>query len=272
MAVRLFLTIVWLLHLAGSPLAASDADRGALRRQEVTPGAIASNAVLVGWPKPTVPGDPAFTRDLARVASRSRPAPSSPRGEVLRLALKAYECGRAWAYFEKPILSIIDYSVPSSKRRLWVIDVESRNVLFHELVAHGRNSGDWRASTFSNEPGSLQSSLGLFRTAETYYGRYGYSLNLVGLEPGVNDRAFERRIVIHAADYVRPEVARWHGRLGLSQGCPALDPRVAIDIIDLIKDGSALFAYYPDPAWLARSRFLACGATRSAGPHRAQLP
>ena len=196
--------------------------------------------------------------------SWSRPAPSLPCPKVLRLALNAYECGRFQGYFDKPILSVIDYSLPSSERRLWVIDVESQDVLFHEFVAHGRNSGDRLAYAFSNERGSLQSSLGLFRAGEPYYGQHGYSLRLMGLEPGVNDRALERRIVIHGADYVRPEVISARGRLGLSWGCPALDPRVNADIIDLIKGGSALFVYYPERAWLARSRFLNCDATQAA--------
>jgi len=192
--------------------------------------------------------------------SWSPPPTTLPRPKVLRLALKAYECGRFQGYFEKPILSVIDYSLPSSERRLWVIDVESQDVLFHEFVAHGRNSGDRLAHAFSNERGSLQSSLGLFRAAEPYYGQHGYSLRLMGLEPGVNDRALERRIVIHGADYVRSEVISANGRLGRSWGCPALDPRVNADIIDLIKDGSAVFVYYPERAWLARSRFLSCHA------------
>jgi hypothetical protein len=196
--------------------------------------------------------------------SWSRQPPPLPRPNVLRLALKAYECGRFQGYFEKSILSVIDYSLPSSERRLWVIDVESHNVLFHEFVAHGRNSGDRLAYAFSNELGSLQSSLGLFRAGEPYYGRHGYSLSLVGLEAGVNDRALERRIVIHGADYVRPEVVSATGRLGRSWGCPALDPRVNADVIDLIKGGSALFVYYPDRAWLSRSPFLNCHATEAA--------
>jgi hypothetical protein len=175
---------------------------------------------------------------------------------VFDLARRAYACGKSRSYFDKPILTVIDYSLPSTERRLWVIDLVSGQVLFHELVAHGRGSGDNFAVTFSNIKGSKKSSLGLFRTGETYEGMHGYSLRLAGLEPGVNDRAEARAIVIHGADYVTPEFAEQNGRLGRSWGCPALDPRVHRRIIDTIKGGTAVFAYYPDDAWLRDSTML----------------
>ena len=112
---------------------------------------------------------------------------------------------------------------------------------------------------FSNQPRSRQSSLGLFRTEEVYFGKYGESLRLEGLEPGVNDRAMERAIVMHAAPYVSPWVVTTFGRLGRSWGCPALDRAVSGRVIDRIKGGTAVFAYYPDPQWLLASRFLRCG-------------
>jgi hypothetical protein len=193
-----------------------------------------------------------------------------PRPEVLDVALRAWRCGRAAGELTSPVLTIIDYSLPSSVRRLWVIDVARHRILFHELVAHGIGSGDDDGMTFSNEPGSRASSLGLFRTANTYRGRHGQSLRLDGLEPGVNDRAMERAIVVHAAAYVSPAFVRARGRLGRSWGCPALDPRVHRQLIDRIKGGTGLFAYYPDARWLRRSRFLACdggdGVERAATP------
>lgn len=176
--------------------------------------------------------------------------------QVFDLARRAYDCGRSRGYFDDPILTVIDYSLPSTERRLWVLDLDSGEVLFHELVAHGRNSGENFAVAFSNTDGSKQSSLGLYRTGETYEGKHGYSLRLSGLEPGVNDRARERAIVMHAADYATPEFAERHGRLGRSWGCPALDPRVHDRVIDTIKGGTAVFAYYPDDAWLGASNFL----------------
>jgi len=176
----------------------------------------------------------------------------------LSLALSAYRCGRRQGAIDKPLLTLIDYSLPADVPRMWVIDVERGAVLFHELVAHGRGSGEEMAVSFSNRPGSLQSSLGLFRTAETYEGRHGHSLNLVGLEPGINDRAYERRIVMHGASYVTPEFVAEHGHLGRSWGCPALDPRISTRVIERIKEGSALFAYYPDPRGLDVSRYRSC--------------
>jgi len=198
-------------------------------------------------------------------------APMSPAGlrrDVLDLALRAYECGQRRGHFDKPLLTVIDYSLPSSARRLWVLDMERRRVLFNELVAHGKNSGDDLAMSFSNTLGSRKSSLGLFRTSATYRGRHGYSLNLDGLEPGINDRAHERRIVVHGASYVSPEFLASHGRLGRSYGCPALDRRVSSRVIDLIKDGSAVFAYYPDSAWIQRSSFISCQTAGAEKPTR----
>ena len=139
-----------------------------------------------------------------------------------------------------------------------MLDLAQRAVRFETLVAHGRGSGLARAVAFSNVPDSKQSSLGLFRTDETYEGQHGYSLRLVGLEAGVNDLAYSRKIVIHGADYVTAKFASRHGRLGRSWGCPALDPSVHRELIDAIRDRTALFAYYPDAQWLASSPFLRC--------------
>ena len=185
-------------------------------------------------------------------------APVWPRPEVLDLALHAYRCGRTLGYIDRPLLTIIDYSLPSSDHRLWVIDVASNSVLFNELVAHGENSGDALAVAFSNLNGSRQSSLGLFRADDTYMGAHGLSLRLTGLEPGVNDLARERHIVIHGAQYVSDDVVATYGRLGRSWGCPAVPAPVAANVIDSIRGGSAVFAYYPDAEWLQSSRFLHC--------------
>jgi hypothetical protein len=194
-------------------------------------------------------------RDLQR-------AGGLPRPQVLELALRAYECGQESGTFEKPLLTVIDYSLPSTERRLWVIDVSRRRVLFHELVAHGENSGGNWATNFSNRLGSRQSSLGLFRTEETYVGGHGVSLRLEGLEPGVNDRAMQRKIVMHGADYVDLGVAAQLGRLGRSWGCPALPRPASRRVIEHIKGGSAVFAYYPDRRWLGQSQFLRCDGER----------
>jgi hypothetical protein len=176
----------------------------------------------------------------------------------MELAMRAYRCGRAEGQFDSPILTVIDYSLPSTEKRLWVIDLAKREVMFHELVAHGQNSGEAYAVDFSNRPKSRQSSLGLFRTEDVYDGRHGESLRLIGLEPGINDRAEERHIVMHGAAYVNPSVVQRFGQLGRSWGCPAVDRAVLPQIVRHIKEGTALFAYYPDPRWLRQSRFLRC--------------
>jgi hypothetical protein len=173
------------------------------------------------------------------------------------MALNAARCARAAGEVAKEqLLTVIDYSKPSTERRLWVLDLGSGRVLFEELVAHGRGSGDNYATRFSNLEGSHQTSLGLFRTADTYVGTNGYSLRLEGLELGFNDRALERAIVMHGAPYVSDATSRLIGRLGRSHGCPALRPSVARTVIDTIKQGSLVFAYYPDASWLKSSRFL----------------
>ncbi len=194
-----------------------------------------------------------------------------PRPAVLDLALRAYDCGRRLGQFHKPLLGIIDYSLPSAEPRFWVIEMETGRVIFREHTTHGRGSGDLAARQFSNRPGSLQSSIGVFRTDQAYHGRHGYSLNLIGLESGINDRALERRIVIHGADYATPEHIARYGRLGRSHGCPAVDPRVSRRLIDRIKEGVALVAYYPDPAWLDASPYLHCDAA-SRDRLRSALP
>ncbi len=144
---------------------------------------------------------------------------------------------------EKPLLVVIDYSRPSTGKRMCVIDLSFKQVLFESHVAHGRNSGENYAVSFSNEPGSYKSSLGFFHTAETYYGRNGYSLMLDGLEKGRNDKARERAIVVHGAPYADPGVVRGQGRLGRSLGCPALPPAVSKQVIDTIKEGALLYIY-----------------------------
>ena len=177
--------------------------------------------------------------------------------EVLELALTARSNAQEEGLLKRPeILTIIDYSLPSTEPRFWVFDLEHSTLLHKELVAHGRNTGENWARAFSNQLGSKQSSLGLFTTAGTYYGRNGYSLYLHGLEKGVNDRAFERTIVMHGAWYVGKSFARKHGRLGRSWGCPALRQGISREVIDQIKGGSALFVYYPDEKWLGSSEFL----------------
>jgi hypothetical protein len=181
---------------------------------------------------------------------------------VLGLAVGAASCAvRLGAASNPRTLTIIDYSMPSTAKRLWVLDLASHAVLYHELVAHGEGSGDNTATLFSNDADSHRSSLGLFVAEETYIGKNGYSLRLEGLDAGFNDRAQERAIVMHGAPYVSAAFARTHGRLGRSWGCPALPEDVARAVIDHVKGGNLVFSYYPDPRWLSSSQYLAgCAA------------
>lgn len=197
---------------------------------------------------------------LARLAPDADP-------KVLRLALLARDCaiqhGEAQA---NDRLAVIDFSQPSTDARLWVFELKPLRLLHHEHVAHGRGSGENFAKRFSNVEGSHQSSLGLFRTAETYQGENGYSLRMDGLELGINDQARPRQIVMHGAPYVNPEMAQRQGRLGRSFGCPAVRREAAQGVIDSLKQGNLLFAYYPDANWLAQSTFLQCAGSAVAGP------
>jgi hypothetical protein len=190
--------------------------------------------------------------------------------DVFDLALGAAACAvRSGSNDNLATLTVIDYSRPSTEKRMWVFDLRARELLYEELVAHGSGSGQNLATAFSNEPETHQSSLGLYRTEDTYVGRNGYSLRLRGLDDGFNDRAYERAIVVHGAPYVSHEVVKAQGRLGRSWGCPALREGVAREVIDTVKGNGLLFAYYPDRKWLESSKYLGdCAATSetSSGP------
>jgi hypothetical protein len=187
--------------------------------------------------------------------------------KVFTLALNAAGCAVRSGKAEPPTtLTVIDYSKPSTKKRLWVVDLRTRELLFEELVAHGQGSGSNMATQFSNDAETHQSSIGLFQTKDTYLGKNGYSLRLEGLEAGFNDRAMERAIVVHGAAYVSETVARAQGRLGRSWGCPAVRESVVHELIDRVKGSGLVFAYYPDPNWLSTSQFFGnCGAAPGGG-------
>ncbi len=138
---------------------------------------------------------------------------------------------------------IVDYTKPSTQKRFYIIDLKNKSLLNSELVAHGKNTGANLATEFSNKPESLKSSLGIFKTAETYHGKHGFSLRLDGLEPGKNDNARKRAIVIHGAKYVSKSFASKHGRLGRSWGCPALPVSKTKEIINKISGGTCLYIH-----------------------------
>lgn len=175
---------------------------------------------------------------------------------VLRLGLTAYLNARKHGYSGKEILTVIDYSKPSSQKRFWVFDLRKNRTLFNTWVSHGKNSGGINATSFSNSPGSLKSSIGVFVTDQTYSGKNGYSLRLRGLEHGVNDNAYSRAIVIHGAPYANAGNMSAYRGIGRSWGCPAVSSSLAAPIINTIKQRSVVFAYYPVKNWLHRSSFL----------------
>ena len=156
----------------------------------------------------------------------------------------------------KDIITLIDFSKPSTEERLYVLDIRHKKLLFSSLVSHGKNSGGNYATSFSNEVGSYKSSLGFFVTENTYQGKNGYSLILNGLEKGFNDRAKERAIVMHGASYCNASVAASAGRLGRSFGCPALPPSLTKPIINTIKNGTLLYIYANDKHYLSHSTIL----------------
>lgn len=176
---------------------------------------------------------------------------------VLKLSLIAYVKARQEGLDDKQILTIIDYRKPSYSKRLWVVDLKKGKVLFNTWVAHGKNSGNLKPTSFSNRQGSLKSSLGVFLTQEPYFGNEGYSLRLTGLEHGINDNAYRRAIVVHGAWYVGSEMVRRYGQVGRSWGCPAVSENLAKPLINTIKEHTLLFVYSNDRRWLRKSTFLA---------------
>lgn len=260
----------------GSPAPVSREGRGRQRSPAVAAGRLVFLCLLAGLPllarAGTVPEtlrthlsvlEPGAV--LAALSPREAVAGLSPR--ALAAALDAMACARGRGVRGRDdVLTLIDYSLPSTAARLWVLDLARGRVLFHELVAHGAGSGDNYATRFSNEVESRQSSLGLFLTGGTYEGGNGYSLKLEGLDAGVNDLAEERRIVMHGAWYVSADHAQRYGRLGRSWGCPALPQASAQAVIDTIKGGTFLFSYAGASAASASRAALPAAAACSPAP------
>lgn len=184
--------------------------------------------------------------------------------DSLGLSADAFEQAiRGWEKLKKKgelsnhsVLSIADFSQPSTSKRLYIIDLENNKLLFHTYVAHGRNSGKGQAITYSNRAKSHMSSPGFYRTESTYYGSNGYSLKLSGLEKGINDNALRRAIVVHGANYVSESLIESQGYLGRSYGCPAIPNYLARPIINTIKDGSCLFIHAPIKQYALNSNLI----------------
>ena len=176
--------------------------------------------------------------------------------EAFKEAITGYQNLRNAGTVLNNILSIVDFSLPSYKKRLFVLDMENGKLLFNTLVAHGRNSGQLYATRFSNRNRSFESSLGFYLTGETYFGQNGYSLRLLGMEQGFNDNAYSRGIVIHPAEYVNDEISKTYGRLGRSEGCPAIPSDIHRSVIETIKNGTCFFVYGKDKRYASRSKLL----------------
>ena len=175
---------------------------------------------------------------------------------IFQKALKGFEKLLQQGKINSEILSVCDFSKSSNEKRLFVIDLAKRQVLFNSLVAHGKNTGEEFASRYSNEPSSYQSSLGFHITGDTYQGKHGLSLKLEGVEKGFNDNAEKRAIVMHGADYVSENFIAEQGRLGRSFGCPSVPMELRDHIINALKGGSCLFIFYPDKNYLAKSHLI----------------
>jgi hypothetical protein len=156
----------------------------------------------------------------------------------------------------KPVLTVADFSLSSTKKRLWIIDMNSKQVLLNDYVAHGQGSGDEFATSFSNKGNSHQSSLGFYVTGDIYYGNHGKSMRLHGMDEGFNSAAFERAVVVHAADYVSPSFIAGQNRLGRSWGCPAVSNQSIGKVINYTEGGTCLFVYAPQKNYLASSSWL----------------
>ncbi|HSK11880.1 MAG TPA: murein L,D-transpeptidase catalytic domain family protein [Phnomibacter sp.] len=211
--------------------------------------------------KPNVPADVRIEPSTGDPTGHKNESIFSPHQQlsaaVYQMALRGYQKLSRSKKLTRELLTIVDFSKPSTEKRLFVIDVAQQKVLIHTLVAHGQNSGENMATRFSNNDASHQSSLGFFITGNTYTGSNGYSMKLRGMEPGFNDRAEQRAIVMHGAPYVNTSIINNIGRLGRSWGCPAVSQQEHKEIIDLIKGGTCLFIYAPEAKYLASSTMIA---------------
>lgn len=178
--------------------------------------------------------------------------------KILQKGITIYRCAIKKGSQDKGYLTIIDFTKPSNKKRLWVIDLKNNKVLYHTWVAHGVNSGLLYATDFSNKHKSRKSSIGLYQTLSTYEGKHGKSLKLRGHEAGYNDQVLDRHIVVHSAWYISEDFIKKYGRIGRSWGCPAIASDVSQSIINKIQNHSLIVSYYPDAKWLKKSTYLHC--------------
>lgn len=197
-------------------------------------------------------------KPLAQIQDMMRREAPTLTIAAMNTALNVLQCTSAYHLEHNHILTLIDYSLPAGTKRLWVFDLDEGKLLYHTYVSHGIKSGEKFTTMFSNKYDSKSSSIGVYRTNSTYYGRDGLSLKLTGLDQGFNEHAENRSIVMHGGWYVNEAFIQKYGRAGRSWGCPALPLDVATPIINTIKDHSLLIAYYPSDTWFLNSKYLRC--------------
>ena len=179
-----------------------------------------------------------------------------PQIACFKIAMEGFYLLKEIGLVEKDILTVIDFSMSSAKKRLWVIDLSSNTILYNTVVSHGKNSGGEYANSFSNAQNSNKSSLGFYTTGETYNGKHGLSLKLDGQEQGLNNNARARAVVVHGAGYANPSILKSQGYLGRSQGCPAIPEALKTEIIKTIKDKSCVFIYHPSRNYEMTSKLV----------------
>lgn len=218
---------------------------------------LSSKGIFPYCPRPIIQPTP----ELVDMIHREAP---NLRMTVINKVMTALSCANEYNVNHNNILSIIDYSLPANEKRLWIFDLQNKKLLFHTFVSHGIKSGALFTTMFSNKYNSKSSSLGVYKTEQTYYGRDGLSLRLNGLDYGFNDNAANRYIVMHGGWYVDEKFIKKYGRSGRSWGCPAVPLDLVSPIINTIKDNSLMVVYYPDEKWLEKSRFFKCDKPSSA--------
>lgn len=178
--------------------------------------------------------------------------------QALNTALTMYYCSTDKGLNHTPYLTLIDYSLPSNEKRLWLFDMKNNKLLLNTWVAHGMKSGEVYPNSFSNKHETHKSSIGFFQVGKSYTGEGGYSARLMGLSPGFNDNAYKRNLVVHGAWYVSEDFVKKYGRVGRTWGCPAVPTSLTTKVVNIIRNGSVLIVYYPDKKWLSNSTYLAC--------------
>ncbi len=201
---------------------------------------------------------PSITMPLNEIKEMLRQQAPNLNELVINKVLTTLKCAMEYNVGHNNILTIIDYSLPSNEKRLWVFDLREKKLLFYTYVSHGIKSGTLATNYFSNKYNSKASSIGVYKTEKAYYGREGLSLRLDGLDANFNDNASSRAVVMHGGWYVDEQFIKRYGRPGRSWGCPALPLSLYQPIINTIKDNSLLVAYYPSDAWFVKSKFLNC--------------